>query len=137
MYRGSAALGENISLSLWCRDDSGTPTLPVSAPLASVWSASAKVAEFKMPIHDRYNITGYFRKNLYLDAVYSAGQYRVLYQYTLGSTVYDDDDLFDVVADGHMDGGGISMHFYRKPTSDWVIYQGQSRILRRRNPAIV
>ena len=137
MHRGSAALGEFVTLAVWCRDSVSTPTLPAAAPLATIYSAAgATVAAFKMPIMDRYHATGYFAFRLYVGADFAVGSYRVLYSYLLGSDYYADEDTFDVVADGHADGGGLSMHFYRRPTSDWIIYQGHSRVLRRRNPSL-
>jgi len=137
MYRGRYTLGDFVPLSLASRNSSDTPTLPGSAPVADVWSDSAKVLSQKLPIHDRYGTTAFFHHLLQLDSRFSAGRYRVLYRYKVGSDTKLATDTFEIVAGGHHDGPGIAMHYYHDPGNEVVLLQGEGgRLLKLRNPRL-
>lgn len=138
MHVGRYEIGTKVPLTLWCRDNVGTPTMPDANPLATVWSETDKIADFKMPVHDPYRMDGLFKHGLYLGlGAYEPGRYRVLYHYIIGGNFYMGVDEFDVVAGGSDDGTGISMFFYRQPKSDFVLIQSEGgRLLRKRNPQL-
>lgn len=137
MDMGRYILGDTIGLSCWCRDSSATPTEPDQAPVAVITSESAHVTTLRLPIHDRYGVTGYFHLPLVLDNRFAAGQYVVTYQYVVGGTAGGDVSTFEIVGGGHTDGPGIGLFYYRRPTSDYCLIQTDGgRIIRRRNPRL-
>lgn len=136
-YKGRYILGDTVPLDVWCRSSAATPTEPDQAPVAIVCSDTAQVLVQRLPICDRYGITGYFHYPLRLDGRFAAGSYRVLYQYSIGGTAYGHAESFEVAAGGHADGPALALFYYRRPTSDFVVLQADSgRIIRRRNPRL-
>lgn len=137
-YRGRYQIGEYVPLTVWCIDGNGTPTLPDQAPIARVYSDAALVLDVRMPIRDRYILTGYFQYPLFLDGRFAAGGHRVVYEYQLSSTLYMADlDTFEVTAGGHADGAILSMFWFNRPTADFLLTQVDSgRLVRRRNPRL-
>lgn len=143
MYRGRYLLGEYVPLLLYCRNGSGTPSVPDNAPLMRVYSSSGLVLDGtvplsrKMAIEDRYVLDGVFKDKLHLGSLFSTGPYRVVYTYAVSGTAYGDEDRFEVKAGGHSDGAGISMFHYPNPRNDSVLVQCESgRLIRRRNPRL-
>lgn len=138
MYIGRTTIGTYIPLSVWCRNGSQTPVVPDRAPLVSIYSATAKIAEFRLPIRDRYVVTGYFQGRLFLGGgLYSTGPYQARFAYAISGTAYTYSQEWEIVAGGHDDGAGLSMHYFKIPTTSFVIYQGEGgRVLRRRNPTV-
>lgn len=136
MYRGRQMLGTEISLGVLCINGSLVPSAPTAAPTVDIYSASEKIlAGISMPPMDRYRTTGYFQHKIFLDGRFSAGQYRAVYRYTVGSYNAVVVDFFEVVAGGNVAGTPIAMYFYRRPHCDWVVQQADSgRIFKRRNP---
>lgn len=136
-HLGRYAQGDTLFLSVWCRDSSGTPAEPADSPCAVVCSDTATVASFRMPICDRYAVTGYFSYPLQLDTRFPAGTYRVVYDYKISSTAYAEAASFEVGAGGHADGPALACYYFARPTSDFIIMQCDSgRVIRRRNPRL-
>lgn len=139
MYRGRTTLGRIVQLGLWCRNASGTPTLPDTAPSARVYKEDGTLVEtFKMPINDRYFVTGFFSFGLFLGTgLYAVGRYRVRYQYLLAGVARTDEDSFDVLDGGNGHGLGISSFYYRRPINNFLLIQSEGgRLLRRRSPHV-
>ena len=137
MYLGRYKLGEFLPLTVWCRTAALAPALPVTAPVAMVYSDSSLVTSFKMPIRDRYVVTGFFQHALRLDGRFGIGHYQVVYNYITGSVAKGQVDSFEIVAGGHADGMGISLYYCRRPTSDFfVLHCDGGRVVRRRNPRL-
>ncbi len=92
----------------------------------------------RMPIQDRFAVVGFFQYPLLLGSLFPAGQYRVIYQWTIAGNPFSEVASFEVVGTaGHPDGAGLSMIWYSRPTSDFVLFQTESgRIIRRRNPRL-
>jgi hypothetical protein len=138
MYLGRYSQGDYVLLSVWTRNANGTPLLPDSAPVASISQGTQLVQSLPMPIRDRFAVVGFFQFPLLLGTLYTAGQYRVLFQWTISGTAYADVAGFEVVGvAGHPDGAGLAMIWYARPTSNFVLVQTESgRIIRRRNPRL-
>lgn len=138
MYHGRFIQGERVPLSVWTRNASRTPVLPDAAPIALISRSGSPIQSLRLPIRDRYQVVGFFQIPLLLGTLYPAGQYRVVYQWLIGGNPYSELASFEVVGTaGHPDGAGLSMLWYARPTSDFVLVQCESgRIIRRRNPRL-
>lgn len=140
MYRGRWQLGDTIPLGVLTKNSSGSPTLPtgtIAAPIMSVMSDASLIKRLYMPIQDKFGVTAYFLYPLLLDGNFSAGHYRVAYQWMIGAVAGGEQDDFEVVAGGHASGSGIAMAFYNRLGSNWVIMQLEDgTILQRRNPRV-
>jgi hypothetical protein len=136
-HLGRYQQGDIVALSVLCTDANGAPTLPDKAPVAVLCSDTVQVLTIRLPIVDRYTITGFFQHTMQLGTAFVVGRYRVVYQYTLSGVAYAKADAFEVVAGGHADGAGLAMYYYRRPTSDYVLLQTDGgRLIRRRNPRL-
>lgn len=138
MYLGRYRVGEYVPLSCWCRTAAGVPTLPDIAPTARLYLNATAIKTLKIPICDKYHVTGFFLHRLFLgNAVFDAGQVRVVYQYALSSTAFSTEDTFEIVEGGSDDGVGISCYVYRRPQQTFVLVQGEGgRLLKKRNPRL-
>lgn len=137
MFLGRYILGDTVPLHVGAVDGNGAPAEPDAAPIAFVNSDSAQVATFKLPICDRYGVTGWFHYPLVLDARFAAGHYRVAYQWAISGTRYGGVATFEAVAGGQPDGPGLALFFYRRPSANYLILQTDGgRIVRRRNPRV-
>lgn len=138
MYRGRQMLGTEIALSVLCVNGSNVPSEPTAAPTMDIYSDSAKVMSLlAMPPMDRYQATGYFQRKVFLNGLFSVGQYRVVYRYIVGSFKGIVIDSFEIISGGNVAGTPIAMYFYRRPHCDWVVQQMDSgRLLKRRNPSV-
>ncbi len=138
MYHGRFLQGSRVPLSLLTKNSTHVPTAPDDAPVAVISRAGSLIQSIRMPVQDRFAQTGWFQYPLLLGSLFPAGQYRVVYQYVISGTAYGDVGSFEVVGTaGHPDGAGISMIWYARPTSDFVLVQTESgRIIRRRNPRL-
>lgn len=124
-----------MPLSVWCRTAAGTPTEPDNAPVAVINSSTAHVLTVRLPILDRFVTTGFFHYPLQLDGRFATGQYSVVYQYAIGGTSLSQEESFEIVAGGHVDGHGLSLFYLTRPTSNFVLLQTDlGRLIRRRNP---
>ena len=139
MFANRYQLGKRIPLQVRCKDGSGTPTLPASAPVVRIFTvAGAFVLSQKIPIVDSDDSTAFFLYSLLLDSRFSVGQYFAVYDYAVGGTQKSKEDWFEVLAGGNADGNGISMYYMRQPGRDFVLVQTDGGLLRRlRNPRLV
>ena len=139
VYRGRVQLGQEITLGVQVHDANDTPAEPTTAangPWIEVWSTSAKVLTGKtIPIQDRYGATGYFQYNLFLDARFTAGQYKCLYRFVTGTYYGLDEDTFEIVAGGNVSGALLGMAFYSRPHADFLVWQTDGGVVQKgRNP---
>lgn len=136
-YRGRYILGDTVPLTCLCVTSAGVPTEPDKAPSVAVWSGSALVLTARMPVCERFAQTGYFLYPLRLDALFGAGAYRYAATYTISGTAGGVAGSFEVVAGGHPDGAGLSMYYYARPTSSYIVlHVAAGRLIRRRNPRL-
>ena len=141
MFIGRQQLGTELTIGVLCHDASDTPTAPAAAPTIEVWTGTTKLLTGQMiPVMDRYGTTvaaSYFQYNLFLDGKYAAGQYKVLYRYTVGSYVGLEEDTFQVLAGGDADGTITSLIYYSRPQAAFVVWQTDAgKVQKGRNPAI-
>src|SRR5262252_4842304 len=100
MYRGRARLGEEITIGVYCLDGSSAPVLPDDCPIAKIFNAAGtEVWTGKVPIQDRYGITGLFQTQVFLGPAFAPGQYTVSYSYNSGGGSFSgmDEDNFEVL----------------------------------------
>jgi len=137
-FRGKYRLGEEVVIGVLCLNASGVPTVPDDNPVAKIWDINGnKVFNKKIPVQDRYAQTGYFQANIYLGGAYAVGLYSVTYSYSTGGQAFVgiDEDNFEIVAGGDVDGITESLYFYHRPQADYVLQQLNSgKIKKRRNP---
>jgi hypothetical protein len=91
----------------------------------------------KIPIQDRYGITGLFQTQIFLGPAFAPGQYTVSYSYSSGGGSFSGmaDDNFEVLPGGDTDGTTEAMYFYHRPQADFVVQQLSSgKLKKRRNP---
>ena len=138
MYRGRYQLGSIVPLSVWCRTSADTPTAPSNCPSMQVFNDSGtRVASLLIPIHDRYAVTGFFLYPLSLDHRFATGRYRVVYHYTVSGATKMEEDEFEVVAGGSVDGQAMNMYYLSLPQSNYVLLQTDTgRVLKLRNPKL-
>ena len=138
MFRGNFQVGVSVQLAIWTRNAAGTPTLPDIAPTMRIYSASALVLAGKMPIMDRFRVTGFFSYPLYLGkGLWHPGMQRVRYEWIIGGSHYASEDTFQIADGGNDDGIGISSFYYRRAQNSFLLIQGDGgRLVRRRNPSI-
>lgn len=136
-YRSRYQLGDTVQLSVLTTDNAKLPTVPDKVPVAVVSSDTALALSQRLPVQDRYAQTGWFSYPLILDARFAVGVYRVVYQWLLSGVMYTKYESFEVVDGGQSDGPGLSIFFFPRPTSNYVLLQCDSgRVIRRRNPRI-
>ena len=91
-----------------------------------------------MPVADRFILTGLFHFPLLLDGRFSEGRHEIVYTYTVSSLARVRRETFEVAPGGHPDGPGLAMHYYARPTSDFLLVHTDSgKVSRRRNPRVV
>ena len=138
MYRGRFRLGEEATIGVFCFDGNYAPVLPDDCPVAKIFDASGnRVWTGKVPIQDRYGITGLFQTQVYLSPTFAPGQYTVSYSYSSGGGAYagSDEDNFEVLPGGDTDGITEAMFYYHRPQADYVVQQLSSgKLKKRRNP---
>jgi len=110
-YFGEYQLGDLVPLAVQTVNASGTPTLPDAAPLADVFSASAKVATVKLPVIDLARRL--FGLPLALSSAYAAGGYDVYFRWLLSGTPLGAPGRFEILAGGDAAGTIIGLATYR------------------------
>ncbi len=136
-FLGRYQQGQTVTLFCQGKDANGVATLPDRPPQAKVFNGTTVVEANEMPILDRYINTGFFQHHLFLGAAYSAGQYRVVYYYRVGSYYGVEEDGFEIVAGGHQDGSILNMYFFRRPQADYIVYETEDGIINKgRNPTV-
>lgn len=138
IYIGRYQLGDWVPLRIQATNGSLTPTLPDDCPLMAVYSAAgSKVVEKKIPVLERYAVTGLFAFRLFLDGSYSAGSYMVKYQWLISSAPFIEVNTFEIVAGGHVDGSAIASAWYERPHGKFLVRQMDShKLVEGRNPRI-
>lgn len=139
MYLGRYQIGQCVGLYLRCAGPSKVPTAPTIAPLARIFNGTTLVQAIQLPPCDRFipNCSGQFHLPLFLGPLYSAGQYQVVYYYTIGSTSYVDEAGFEVMPNGDNRGAVVSAYFLERPEASYVV-QGleNGSIIKGRNPTV-
>ncbi len=117
-------------------DPSMVSTAPDLAPVAKILDSSGTLVEtVKLPLMDRS--ANLFGKRHLLSSSYTAGRYFVIYQWTLSTMVYQNADVFDVIAGGDVDGQVIGMDYMSLPTGRHLIYETESgKLISGRNPKV-
>ena len=110
-YLGEYQLGDMVPLSMVSVNASGTPTLPDAAPYCDLFSASAHIATFKLPVLDLTRRL--FGFQLPLGAAYATGTYDVVYRWLLSASELGASARFEIVPGGHGDGSIIAMTHFR------------------------
>lgn len=138
MWRGRYQLGQDAILGLLTTDANGTPVWPDLCPQAKVWDASGALTwSGQLPVLDRYGTTGFFQYNLFLQAPFAAGLYRVDYTYAVSGTPYLAAGELEVVAGGNGLGAVQSLHWYHQPHGEFLVQQLSSGgVQRGRNPRV-
>lgn len=136
MHLGRKQLGEEVPLTLLCRNSSGVPADPDACPKVDVYSASGKVVSGRsIPILDPAGTTGLFGGRIYLDGTFSAGEHLVVYRYDSGGTRRQEVDHFEVVAGGDSSGQVIALFNYERPHANHLVQQRTSgRLYKGKNP---
>lgn len=137
MYLGGYQIGGIVPLLVWTRDANGTPTVPDTAPLATIWRGTLKIEDLRLSVAPS-GLTGLFLYPLFLgDTDYATGKHFVAYEYELSGNKMTGEACFEIADGGHFDGQGLSIHFLRQPGGDFVLQQTRSgRVLRRKNPSV-
>jgi hypothetical protein len=138
MYRGQYRLGDEVPLSLQTVDANGAPTAPDAAPYADIWNGTTKIKTVRLPILEKYRVTGLFQADLRLSSEFAAGPHRVVYRYTISSAEMPHDvDYFEIVGGDSGDGPVIAMHTYQRPEALVILQERASgKIVKGRNPQV-
>ena len=138
MFRGRYQLGEEIPLGCRTLTAADVPTAPDDCPTMTISTAAGSIAlSRKIPICDRYGVTGLFLDNVQLNTTFAAGAYIVNYVWVIGGTVLGDTDTFEIVAGGNADGACIASHFFDRPHADFIVQQVDSgQVVYGRNPKV-
>jgi hypothetical protein len=134
-YRGRYQLGKFLPLAVRCLDGNGSPVEPDTAPVAMLVGPSGPLDSVRLGIKDRFQLTGYFQTSQRLDSRFSAGNWQVVYNWTVGGLPFTSRDDLEIVPGGHPDGAGLSLFYVPRPQADYLLLACDSgRIIRRRNP---
>ncbi len=128
MTLGRKQLGDWLPIKLLCRNTSFAEAAPVIAPSYTIYpndsdSPVTGADTVSMPPIHRDELTGHFRSFHKLDSNFSTGQYRILKEYTIGSSAFAKEDRFEIVAGGHTGGAYVSLFWYSRPHADFLIGQ--------------
>lgn len=137
-YLGRYQVGQEVPLILWVRNQDRTPSFPDDVPLARVVDSSGShIASVKMPVVDRYTVTGLFQAYLPLSTEYAVGKYTVEYQYRVSGYSGLLLATFEVVPGGDVGGSVISLYTVERPEARYVVAQlDTGRLVAGRNPTI-
>lgn len=137
-YLGRKQLGGTATLMLQCRNASFAPSLPDAPPCWKVFSGTTLVATGQMPIQDRFTVTGLFRLPLFLNRLYAAGFYQVVYYYNVSGFYGVEHDVFQIVPGGDLRGAVTAAYFYERPEANYIVQSlGESgSIIKGRNPTV-
>ena len=134
-YLGNYLKGELVPVTFVAVDADDAPAVPSQAPSAIVYQGATALATFKFPAIDQLKRTGVFQYMLFLGSSYTAGSYRIEYEWIISGNVYADVYEFDVATAGAMDGPGISLTTVNHPAAQYALMHTRSgRIIKRRNP---
>lgn len=137
-FLGRYQLGEIVPLPLTTVNASDTPSAPAAVPTCQVYRGVTPVAGFTLPAVDNANLPGFFLYPLFLEAKFSAGNYRVVFHWAISSTTFTTLACFDVLSSGDAEGGGIALGTLRMPGMNFALMQTRSgRIGKYRNPRTV
>ena len=134
-YLGRYWLGSAVPLMVLTHTNAGSPTDPVCAPFARIYSGTEFVRGVRIPKIDHAEITGLFQFLLRLDGTFSTGFYDVILDYVVSTTQKVDHLRFEVVAGGSSDGKAIEMYYLRQPDRSFLLAQLDiGRIKKLHNP---
>lgn len=138
MFLGSYQLGDRIALRLLTRTGAGVPTKPDSHPYARIYGEDGTIAlSVQLPLIQQQQITGYFHHRIGLVAPFTAQRYTVVYTWVITNTVYQSTEEFAILAGGDSTGSGITLHFFRQASADYLLMQNDQGTLKRlRSPEI-
>jgi len=139
-YLGRYQLGDFVPLLVRTKDEDGIITIPTvtsdQAPIAAIWSDSAKVENLRLPVVDLS--LGLFGGRVQLTSNYAVGQYFAAATWTVGGKTVVGDAVFtfEVVAGGDSDGAVIAMKEYLRPEAVNLVFEKDGgKVLCGRNPA--
>lgn len=138
---GVAQLGDELQLSVQCRDAAGDPAWPDEAPTVTIYDADDNVVveAMKIPPKDSGRRVGYFHHFIRLGRTFDAGWYTVLLEWSADGGAYHGvvDGHFEVLPGGDPDGAVIAMHYFQTPRDDYLVWQTDAGALKRgRNPRV-
>jgi hypothetical protein len=144
-YLGTYELGQEVRLALQTTNGNDTPSFPLAVPTLQVWSSSANVTpsstantgNASMHVVDRYQRTGVFAREIYLDSRFAVGFYRVYYFYLVGTFYGVQVDYFEIIAGGNPAGAVVGMHHFSPPHAKFVVqHLDGGTIATGRNPYV-
>lgn len=136
-WLGRFRLGQSVPLELPVKDSSNTPVEPDAAPTATVYSSSARIEDLELPVLDPFRVTGLFREDLFLGALYATGFYVVQYNYAVGGVFGGAEDAFEIVGGGDAVGHVLSLFHFPHAASDFlIVHREDGTVVRRRNPRV-
>jgi len=136
MWIGEYQLGDLLPVVLWVRSGK-TPTLPDAPPRAIIYSSTAQVESFLLPIVDQREETAIFHRQAALDGKYSTGQHVIQLVYAISSVVKAEIHRFNVLPGGNANGTGIAMEYFAVQPIRYLLVQNDSgALIRRKNPVL-
>lgn len=136
-YLGRFRQGSYIPLCAQVLTSHLSPVWPDTAPTAYLYSDSALVSSFKIPVTDFASATGLFSKSVLVDQPLPLGRYRVVYRWTVGGVAGAVMDSFEIVGGGDPAGAVISMCSYDRPEARYILGQlSGGRLAQGRNPKL-
>lgn len=138
MYLGRYQRGQTVGLTLRTTDHQELPAWPDAAPYCRVYGPDGLAAAFRLPVVDRFVLTGAFHLPLLLDGRFAEGRHVAEFLYVVSSLQRSRRSVFEVCRGGHPDGPGLACHYYARPTSDFLLmHTDGGKVSRRRNPRVV
>jgi hypothetical protein len=131
--------GQTLSLLVQTHDSTQKIVVPDRPPAAKVYFGASAVFSRLMPTEERYVVTGLFHLPIFLDANFVPGNYSITTYYSTGSGSYNgvQNDTFQVVGGGNVNGAIQGMYFLQRPQANFVIHGTETGlILKGRNPTI-
>ena len=130
-YRNRYQLGDFVPLFLVCKNVNGVPTVPDTVPEARLFDPFGVAAgHFSMNPVDRFGTTATFALNLGASQFFNiVGNWRIVYTYKIGTYSGMDEDTFQIVNGGSVNGNVISMYYFHRPNADYVVYQTDGGVL--------
>lgn len=131
-------LGQDLPITILCKNATGVPSDPDVAPVLSIYSSSAKkLSGESMPVLESAATTGLFKAVIYLDERFSEGKHTAVVRYKVSSHHGMEVIPFRILPGGSATGQVISMFRFDLPHLTYLINQRSSgRIYKGKNPRV-
>jgi len=138
MFIGRYQLGQSVPIAVQTEGAPGKPELSDDVPVADLFTAAgALVLSKRLPIVDRFGVTGWFLLPVFLDETFEEGNYLVNVHWADDGDARAKTYRFEIVPGGDTDGAVVAMHAYDRPHGKFLVQQLDSgRIVAGRNPRL-